>query len=41
MRRYLLDTNILSHLIKQPHSVVAQKVSNLERDVFCTSAIVA
>ena len=41
MRRYLLDTNILSHLIKQPQSVVAQKVSNLERDVFCTSAIVA
>jgi tRNA(fMet)-specific endonuclease VapC len=41
MRRYLLDTNILSHVIKQPQSVVAQKVSNLERDVFCTSAIVA
>lgn len=41
MCRYLLDTNILSHLIKQPQSTVAQKVSYLERDVFCTSAIVA
>ena len=41
MRHYLLDTNILSHLIKQPQSAVAEKVSNLERDVFCTSVIVA
>lgn len=41
MRRYLLDTNIISHLIKQPQSAVAEKVSNLERDVFCTSVIVA
>ena len=41
MRRYLLDTNILSHLIKQPHSAVAQKVAAMERHIFCTSSIVA
>lgn len=41
MRRYLLDTNIVSHLIKQPQSVLAQKIANLEPEFLCTSAIVA
>lgn len=41
MRKYLLDTNILSHLIKQPQSVLARKVSEFERGVLCTSIIVA
>lgn len=41
MREYLLDTNILSHLIKQPQSALAQKVSALESNIFCTSIIVA
>lgn len=39
--RYLFDTNILSHLIKQPHSVMAQKIIELNRSDYCTSIIVA
>lgn len=41
MHRYLLDTNILSALIKHPHSVLAQKIGRMPRDTFCTSVIVA
>ncbi|MFZ2451376.1 MAG: PIN domain-containing protein [Methylovulum miyakonense] len=41
MRRYLLDTNILSQIIKQPQSAIAEKIANLERGEFCTSVIVA
>lgn len=40
MQKYLLDTNILSALIKQPQSVLAQKVTHLEHEI-CTSVIVA
>ena len=40
--RYLLDTNILSELIKQPHGHTAQKIASLEdENVCCTSLIVA
>jgi predicted nucleic acid-binding protein len=28
MHRYLLDTNILSALIKRPHNVLAQKIGH-------------
>ncbi|NNM59873.1 MAG: type II toxin-antitoxin system VapC family toxin [Legionellales bacterium] len=38
---YLLDTNILSALIKQPHSILAKRISSLDSSVFCTSIIVA
>jgi hypothetical protein len=31
MRKYLLDKNILSQIIKQPQSAVAEKITNLER----------
>jgi tRNA(fMet)-specific endonuclease VapC len=41
MRQYLLDTNILSHLIKQPQSTLTQKILALESDSLCTSIIVA
>ena len=41
MRRYLFDTNILSALIKQPRGPLAERIINLEREVFCTSIIVA
>jgi tRNA(fMet)-specific endonuclease VapC len=41
MHRYILDTNILSALIKHPHSVLAQKIGQMPRDTFCTSVIVA
>jgi tRNA(fMet)-specific endonuclease VapC len=42
--RYLLDTNILSDLVKNPTGKVAQKISALsrsERDSLATSIIVA
>jgi len=41
MRRYLLETNILSQIIKQPQSAVVEKVANLERGEFFSSVIVA
>lgn len=41
MTRYLLDTNILSELIKRPSGVAAQKITTLKNDDFCTSVIVA
>ena len=40
--KYLLDTNILSNLIKQPDGNAARKIATLEsEDVCCTSVIVA
>ena len=40
--KYLLDTNILSELIKQPHGYTAQKIATLENDeTCCTNVIVA
>ena len=39
---YLLDTNILSDLIKQPDGNAARKITALENeDMYCTSIIVA
>jgi tRNA(fMet)-specific endonuclease VapC len=40
MRRFLLDTNILSDVIRQPHGRVAGRVSALSQDELCTSIIV-
>jgi len=40
--KYLLDTNILSELIKQPNGYTARKIATLEsQDSCCTSLIVA
>jgi tRNA(fMet)-specific endonuclease VapC len=40
--KYLLDTNILSDLIKQPQGYTAQKIASLKHaDSCCTSVIVA
>ena len=39
--RYLLDTNILSALIKQPAGALAQRVVALNGTDFCTSIVVA
>ena len=40
--RYLLDTNILSDLIKQPAGAAAQKLASLDDEkICCTSLIVA
>lgn len=44
LSRYLLDTNILSDLLKNPGGIAAQKVSSLapeKRDLLATSIIVA
>lgn len=39
--RYLLDTNILSELVKKPQGAVAQKIIDVGDDKICTSIIVA
>ena len=39
--KYLLDTNILSQLIKDPHGVVTQRLAVLGDDEICTSIVVA
>lgn len=37
---YLLDTNILSELIKHPAGTIAQKISSFENDELCCSSII-
>jgi len=39
--QYLLDTNIISELVKNPQGIVAQKISNIGDSKICTSIIVA
>ena len=39
--RYLLDTNILSDLVRNPQGVVAAKISKAGEDSICTSIVVA
>ncbi|BCX82503.1 tRNA(fMet)-specific endonuclease VapC [Methylomarinovum caldicuralii] len=39
--RYLLDTNILSHLIRQPQGQVRAHLDRVGEDTLCTSVIVA
>ena len=41
MTRYLLDTNILSHLIRNPHGPVAQRIRRVGEARVVTSIIVA
>ena len=40
-RRYLLDTNILSDLIRDPQGPVAQRISATGESMICTSIVVA
>ena len=40
-RRYLLDTNILSHLIRQPQGPIAERIVRLGEQQVCTSIIVS
>ena len=40
-RQYLLDTNILSHLVRQPQGPVADHIANVGEDNVLTSVIVA
>lgn len=39
--QYLLDTNILSDLVKHPQGVVFQRIATVGEDRICTSIIVA
>ncbi|NJD37054.1 MAG: type II toxin-antitoxin system VapC family toxin [Geobacter sp.] len=39
--RYLLDTTIISHLIKDPSGVVARKIATVGETKVCTSLVVA
>ena len=41
MMRYLLDTNIVSDLIRNPQGRVAQHISKIGENKVCTSIIVA
>jgi tRNA(fMet)-specific endonuclease VapC len=41
MARYLLDTNILSDLLRQPGGAVARKVAEVGEAGVCTSIVVA
>lgn len=38
---YLLDTNILSDLIRHPQGVVAERIAKIGEDAVCTSIVVA
>ncbi|MCP2727083.1 type II toxin-antitoxin system VapC family toxin [Limnofasciculus baicalensis] len=39
--QYLLDTNIISDLVKQPQGLVFQRIATVGEDRICTSIIVA
>jgi tRNA(fMet)-specific endonuclease VapC len=41
LSRYLLDTNILSDLIKNPRGPVAHRIARVGEDRVCTSIVVA
>jgi tRNA(fMet)-specific endonuclease VapC len=38
---YLLDTNIVSAVIRQPDCAVAKRLAGMSRDTFCISIVVA
>ena len=38
---YLLDTNVLSDLVRRPHGVITRRISLEDEDKVCTSIIVA
>ncbi|MCS6996208.1 MAG: type II toxin-antitoxin system VapC family toxin [Casimicrobiaceae bacterium] len=40
-KRYLLDTNILSHLIRQPQGRIAEHIRHVGEERVCTSIVVA
>jgi len=39
--RYLLDTNILSDLVRRPGGAVAKRIADVGEDSICTSVVVA
>lgn len=40
-QRFLLDTNILSDLVRHPQGVVAKRIAELGEEAVCTSIVVA
>ncbi|MBI5786845.1 MAG: type II toxin-antitoxin system VapC family toxin [Rhodocyclales bacterium] len=40
-RRYLLDTSVLSHLVREPQGLVAERIAKVGEHNVCTSIIVA
>lgn len=38
---YLLDTNILSDLVRHPHGAITQKIAEVGEDAVCTSIVVS
>jgi tRNA(fMet)-specific endonuclease VapC len=41
LTRYLLDTNVLSDLIRNPHGRIAERIAEVGERAICTSIIVA
>lgn len=41
IRRYLLDTNVLSDLVRYPQGSIAERIAVIGEDRLCTSLIVA
>ena len=41
MFRYLLDTNVVSELVKEPNGPIAEKLREVGESTVCTSVIVA
>lgn len=39
--RYLLDTNVLSDLVRQPQGRIARRIAAVGEDAVCTSIVVA
>ena len=39
--RYLLDTNVVSYLVRQPHGPLAKRIASLKPDSFAISVVVA
>ena len=39
--RYMLDTNVISDMVRNPDGLAARRASSLDDDALCTSAIVA
>lgn len=40
-QRYLLDTNVLSHLVRHPKGIVREKIAAVGEEAVCTSIVVA
>jgi tRNA(fMet)-specific endonuclease VapC len=41
MARFLVDTNILSDLVRNPHGAIARQIGRIGEGLVCTSIIVA